>query len=42
MKSIVQAVAITAGGVAMAAALTVGFAYGMLLGIINDDPEVEE
>ena len=39
MKTIVKAVSITAGGIAVGAALTLGMAFGALVGVLNPDDE---
>lgn len=36
-----KAIAITIGGISMATALSLGFAWGVLVGILNDDIQPE-
>lgn len=37
--TVFKAFAVTAGGIGLAVALTAGFAWGTLVGILTDDPQ---
>ena len=39
MRSIAKAITITAGGIAVGTGLTLGIAWGVLVGILTDDPQ---
>ena len=39
MKNVIKAVEVSAAGLAVAGALTLGIAYGFVCGLVRDDPD---
>jgi hypothetical protein len=42
IAAVAKAIAISAGGVVIGTALTLSFAYGLVMTIVNDDPQEDE